>query len=147
MPNDEVKSPLGQSAQAAVSRTTPVDLSILVVGLLLSTVMIIPSIRITPVGLFTVVFHPILLAALSAPFVILYLLSRNRRWAIPTLTSGALFSLGHLYLIYVSYARLPQEFGYIGLILAPALEAIVVVPLTGVFVLIFNRLVWRRVGS
>jgi hypothetical protein len=102
--------------------------------------MIVPSIRLTPFGLFSIVFHLVLLAPLSLPFYIIYFLSRKRSWTIPSVTLGALFSLCHAYLIYVSYAKPPQEFGYVGLLFAPLLEALVVIPIAIPVIFIIKRL-------
>lgn len=139
--------PLSQAANwlyartvAEGSPTTPERYPILVTGLLLSGIMIVPSIRMTPFGRFSIVYHSMLLAALSLPFWITYFLSRNRSWTIPAVTLGVLFSLCHAYLIYVSYAYPPQEFGYAGLLFAPLVEAVVVIPIAMVVIYIIKRL-------
>jgi hypothetical protein len=102
--------------------------------------VIVPSVRLTPAGLFSIIFHVLLLIALSLPFLVIYLLPQNRYWSVSAMTLGALFSFAHAYLIYVSYTSPPQEFGYVGLLFAPVLEAIVVVPLAIPIILVINKL-------
>ncbi|HVP00017.1 MAG TPA: hypothetical protein VMT15_18215 [Bryobacteraceae bacterium] len=130
-------------ALAEGTQATPERYPILLTGLLLSVIMIVPSVRTTPVNPFSVAYHVLLLAALSLPFWIIYFLSRNRSWAIPLVTLAVLFSLCHLYLIYASYANAPREFGYAGLLFAPLIEAVVVIPIAMPLIYLVKRL-WRN---
>jgi hypothetical protein len=113
--------------------------SVLIIGLLLSAIMIVPSIRIVPFGLFSIIFHILLLGALSLPFLIIYFFFRSDFSHVVPITLGATFSLCHAYLIYVSYARAPQEFGYVGLLFAPLLEAVVAIPVAIIVILVIKR--------
>jgi len=69
-----------------------------------------------------------MLIALVAPFLVIYWMFRNNSSNIDPIAFGTPFSLTHAYLIYVTYTYPPQEFGYVGLIFAPMLEALVAVP-------------------
>jgi hypothetical protein len=114
---------------------------ILLMGLLLSLVMAIPSLRLLRLEVFAVVFNAVLLGALASPFVVIYYIARNRVWTAPAITAGVLFCCGHIYLIYVTYTTRPQEFGYLGLVFAPLLEAAVAVPTAIILILLIN---WQR---
>jgi hypothetical protein len=122
------------------STATPWAVPLLTAGVILSAILTAASVRITPFSLFSVIFHLIMLTALSSPFVVLYVLaSRRRTWTVPLVTFGSLFIIDHLYLIYVTYTRPPREFGYIGLIFAPVLEAVVAIPVGLLIILIAKR--------
>jgi hypothetical protein len=99
------------------------------IGLLLSAIMIVPSVRSIPVSSFSIKYHLTMFVALVAPFIVIYLVFRNNSSNVSPIAFGTPFSLTHAYLIYVTYAYPPQEFGYVGLIFAPVLEAVVAVPL------------------
>jgi hypothetical protein len=102
--------------------------SLLMVGLLLSIILILPSLRSLPLSVFSTFYHLIMLGALVSPFLIICIVFRQNPSSLHAIAFGALFSLTHLYLIYVTYANSPHEFGYVGLIVAPLLEAVVAVP-------------------
>ena len=114
-------------------------IAIPILGFLLSVTMTVPSMRSLPFGEFTIVYHSIMVASLTSPFLIISFWFRNS----PTITTPAIFaatfSLTHAYLIYVSYAYPPQEFGYSGLILAPPLEAIVAIPAAMLIIFAIKR--------
>jgi hypothetical protein len=110
------------------------------IGLLLSAIMIVPSVRSIPISLFSVLYHLTMLIALVAPFLIIYWVFRNDSSNTYPMAFGSLFSLTHAYLIYVTYANPPQEFGYVGLIFAPVLEAAVAVPAALLVVFTVKRL-------
>jgi len=112
---------------------------IIVVGLILSVIMIIPSVHSLSFDLFSVIYHFIMLVALASPFLIIYSVFRNSSSMKLPITLTTMFSLAHTYLIYVSYANPPQEFGYVGLIFAPFLEAIVAIPIALLIVFIIKR--------
>lgn len=109
------------------------------IGLLLSAVMIVPSVRSIPISLFSILYHLTMLVALVAPFLVIYFVFRNNSSNIYPIAFGALFSLTHAYLIYVTYANPPQEFGYGGLIFAPVLEAVVAVPVALLIIFTIKR--------
>lgn len=110
------------------------------IGLLLSAIMIVPSVRSIPVSLFSVLYHLTMLIALVVPFLVIYWVFRNSSASTPPIAFGILFSLTHAYLIYVTYAYPPQEFGYVGLIFAPVLEAVVAVPVALLVIFTVKRL-------
>jgi hypothetical protein len=110
------------------------------IGLLLSAIMIVPSVRSIPISLFSVLYHLTMLIALVAPFLIIYWVFRNDSSNTYPMAFGSLFSLTHAYLIYVTYANPPQEFGYVGLIFAPVLEAAVAVPAALLIIFTIKRL-------
>jgi hypothetical protein len=114
-------------------------ISILIVGFLLSATMIVPSIRSLPLSEFSIVYHSVMLAALTSPFAIICLLFRNNPSPTAPIIFATAFSLTHAYLIFVSYAYPPQEFGYSGLILAPPVEAIVAIPAALLVIFTINR--------
>lgn len=78
--------------------------------------------------------------ALLSPFLIIFFVFRKDSSNTSPIVFGALFSLTHAYLIFVSYAYPPQEFGYVGLIFAPVFEGIVAVPLGLLIIFIIRRL-------
>ena len=116
----------------------------LAIGVLLSVVLVVPSVLYSVRygsgdRVFHAVFNVMLLGAVTSPFVVIYWFTRNRSRAVAAVTFGAVFSLCHAWLIYVSYAFKPQEFGYLGLIFAPFLEAAIGVPISLVLVFIVKR--------
>jgi hypothetical protein len=58
-------------------------------------------------------------------------------------TFGAVFSLLHGYLIYATYTGKPHEFGYLGLVFVPFLEALIGVPISLLIVFLIGRLQLR----
>jgi hypothetical protein len=108
-------------------------LVVLAIGLLLSLIIMVPPLRLagasdsflTP---FSIILHLLLFIALPSPFVVIYLMFRNSSSRSTPIALGVAFSLCHLWLIYATYAFPPQEFGYLGLIFAPFLEAVVAIP-------------------
>jgi hypothetical protein len=112
------------------------------VGLLLSGILILPSLRSLPLSVFSAAYHLIMLGALVSPFFIVCVAFRHNPSSLHVIAFGALFSLTHLYLIYVTYANSPHEFGYVGLIVAPLLEAVVAVPVALFAVFMARR--WRH---
>jgi hypothetical protein len=105
------------------------------VGLVLSALMIIPSIRSLPWSFFSVGYHLIMLGAVSSPFLILWTFRDQMSESI-SLRFVYLYGMCHLYLVYVSFANRPHEFGYVGLIFAPIFESVVVWPVAGLIVLV-----------
>jgi len=124
-------------------------LIVLVIGLVLSVVMVAPSVRYsalyyTPGHLAGhVVLNVVMLAAVSSPFFLIYLFTRNRA-AILSVTFGAVFSVLHAYPIYTTYRFRPQEFGYVGLIFIPFLEAVIGVPSSLLIVFVVRRMQRQR---
>jgi hypothetical protein len=110
------------------------------IGLLLSAIIIVPSVHSIPVTLFSILYHLTMLIALVAPFLFTYWVFRNNSSNTSPIAFGTLFSLTHSYLIYVTYAYPPQEFGYVGLILAPIFEAVVAVPVALLVIFTIRRL-------
>jgi hypothetical protein len=114
--------------------------AIVAIGLLLSAIMIGPSVHSIPITLFSILYHLTMFVALVVPFLTIYFVFRNSTSNISPLVFGVMFSLTHAYLIYVTYANPPQEFGYVGLIFAPFLEAVVAVPIALLIIFIIRRL-------
>jgi hypothetical protein len=117
---------------------------VLIIGCVLSAVAAAPSVSYSAryhsdriAG--HIVFNAVLLTALSSPFVLIYFAGRNARRALIPATFGAVFSLLHGYLIYSTYTIEPQEFGYLGLIFAPFLEALIGVPISLLIVFLIGR--------
>src|SRR5579864_7728133 len=98
-----------------------VSLIVLVIGFVLSAVMVAPSIRYSARYYIAghlaahIALNMTLLAAVSSPFFLIYLFTRNRSEII-SVTFGAAFSVLHAYPIYTTYSFRLQEFGYVGLI-------------------------------
>lgn len=118
---------------------------VLAIGCVLSVVMVIPSVLYSARfgggnPMFHVIFNLILLVAVASPFLTLYFFTRKRGREIATMTFGVVFSLCHAWMIFTSYAFKPQEFGYLGLVFAPFLEAFIGVPIALVLVLVVKRL-------
>ncbi|HYL35604.1 MAG TPA: hypothetical protein VEV17_06815 [Bryobacteraceae bacterium] len=118
---------------------------VLAIGCFLSVALVIPSVLYSARygggnPSFHVIFNLILLAAVVSPFVGVYFFTRKGGRALAALTLGVVFSLGHAWMIYASYAFKPQEFGYVGLVFAPFLEAAIGVPISLVIIFIVNRL-------
>ena len=117
---------------------------VLAIGCVLSLALVIPSVLYSARygggnPSFHIIFNLILLAAVVSPFVGVYFFTRKGGRALAALTLGAVFSLCHAWMIYVSYAFKPQEFGYLGLVLAPFLEVGIGVPVSLVIVFIVKR--------
>jgi len=112
----------------------------LIIGLPLSAIIIVPSVKSLPFGSFSIIYHLIMLAALVSPFLIIYFVFRKTPSNISPITFGVLFSLTHAYLVYVTYAYPAQEFGYVGLIFAPVLEAVVALPVALLVIFIMRKL-------
>jgi hypothetical protein len=110
------------------------------IGLLLSAIIIVPSVRSIPISSFSIKYHLTMFVALVVPFLVIFLVYRNNSSNTSPIAFGALFSLTHAYLIFVTYAYPPQEFGYVGLIFAPVLEAVVAVPLGLLVIFVIKRL-------
>ncbi len=113
---------------------------VLLIGLALSIMLTAPSVSYsaryssTDNLVFHIVFNVILFAALSFPFLLIYLFARNGP-AILSVTFGTVLACIHGYLIYTTYRFKPQEFGYLGLVLVPFLEVLIAAPVS--FMIIF----------
>lgn len=120
-------------------------LVVLVIGLLLSLSIMVPPIRLagasgsflTP---FSIIFLVLLFIALPSPFLVIYLMFRNSSSPVTPIALGVAFLFCHLWLIYATYAFPPQEFGYLGLIFAPFLEAVVAIPAALLVIFLIKRL-------
>jgi hypothetical protein len=81
-----------------------------------------------------------MLASLVSPFLIIYFIFRKDPPDDSPITFGTLFLLAHAYLTYTTYTIEPQEFGYVGLVFAPIVEAIIVVPAAMLIIFLLKQL-------
>ena len=142
------KQNLSQSIVPATPQT-PVRYYILFIGLLLSIIMMIPSMLLTfknastGFATFAIILHIVMFVSLSLPFVIIFFISRGRSWTIPAVTFGALFSILYAWEAYGFFTVAPQEVGYIGVVFFSFVDAVVVIPI-GLLIIFIIKMARRN---
>jgi hypothetical protein len=106
---------------------SPVKTPIIVVGVALSLVMLYRSIVSTEFGMFSIVYHLIMLAILLTPFLFIAFNKGLRSSPKRSVILTTLFAIGHSFFIYTTYSSHGGEFGYIGLVFVPIVESVIAI--------------------